>query len=275
MATSSSTQRREEARERAAAMRKAQVAQERRRRFVTIGALGFALLVLAVAVVWTLLHREAGTDGAATGTALADVQTRPSVALADGGLPMSAEGAGVLDADLPRVDVYSDYMCPGCGTVETQNGALLGELVAEGTATVVYHPIAILDRLSAGTEYSTRSSAAAALVAEQEPSSFEAFHLAMFEAQPAENSTGLTDEEIADIARGVGVPDETADLIADGTATSTYREWVTAATSDVGTDESLTNPSAGGFTTPTIAVDGVRWSGSLSDLSDLAAQLRG
>ncbi|MEK8227810.1 hypothetical protein NKG05_19460 [Oerskovia sp. M15] len=67
-------------------------------------------------------------------------------------------------------------MCPICGQFEAANGAGLAALRDAGTARVVFHPIAILDRYSQGTRYSTRAAASAALVADRAPDSFQAFH---------------------------------------------------------------------------------------------------
>jgi protein-disulfide isomerase len=264
--SSTARERREQAREQAAALRRAQVAAERRRRVVSISALGLALVALVVVVVVTLSQR---TDlGTAEDVPLAEVTSAPEVALADGGIPVGVAGVGDLDPDLPRVDVYADYMCPGCASFEQINGETLVALAAEGTATVVYHPVAILDSVSQGSRYSTRAASAVALVAEQAPEHLERLSLALFTAQ---YSTGLTDEEIAGIARDAGVPDEVAVLIAEGTAAERYAQWVTSATRDAVTQPSLTNPERDGFTTPTIALDGVRWGENWSDPAALTA----
>ena len=107
-------------------------------------------------------------------------------------------------------------MCPYCGQFDTINAADLDTLLADGGVTVTYHPISILDRLAAGQLFSTRAVNATAIVADKSPAHFTDFITAMFEKQPAEGTSGLSDAEIAEIARAVGVP-------ADVTATFTTR----------------------------------------------------
>ena len=107
------------------------------------------------------------------------------------------------DVDLT---VYFDFMCPYCGQFDTTNSADMEAMLEEGDVTITYHPVSILDRLSAGSSYSTRAANATAIVADQSPENLTAFITAMYEDQPAEGTSGLSDAEIADIAEGVGVP---------------------------------------------------------------------
>jgi protein-disulfide isomerase len=275
----STAERREAARQKAAALRRQQAARERRTRVITFSALGVALVALCAAAVYVLVQAGGSDDAASAGSTavpLAEVTSAPTVALADGGIPITADGVGgAVDPDLTRVDVYVDFMCPGCAYFEQSSGATFTDLAATGTATVVYHPVAILDRLSQGTAYSTRASSAAALVAEEAPEQFEVFVQTLFANQPDENSTGLTDEEIAGVARLAGVPEASAARIGDGTATDRYGAWVLAATTEVTADAALTNPEQGGFTSPTMALDGVRWAGDWSDPDAVLAAITG
>src|SRR5699024_1409638 len=114
----------------------------------------------------------------------------PQGSTSSGGIPVSAEGvagstSGVAD-DAVQVDVYSDFMCPFCSLFEQTNGELLAELRESGDIALTYHPVAILDRFSEGTAYSTRAVTAAALVADQAPESFVALNDLLFANQPAE-----------------------------------------------------------------------------------------
>lgn len=145
------------------------------------------------------------------------------------------------------VDTYIDFMCPVCNSFEQQYGPTLEELAGDGTITLNIHPISILDRASQGTEYSTRSAAAAYCVAEDEPTAVLPFVQAMFAGQPQEGTSGLTDEEIIAIAREAGASESVASCITDGT----YTQFVTAMTRNT-----PLQPGAEGIGTPTIAVNG-------------------
>jgi protein-disulfide isomerase len=108
--------------------------------------------------------------------------------------------------------------------------------------TVVYHPIAILDRYST-TEYSTRSAAASAAAAEG--GKFLAFHDALYAQQPPEGGPGLDDAKLIEIGRSVGLTDP---AFADAVTKGTYRGWATTVTDTA---------SARGVTgTPTVLVGG-------------------
>ncbi len=109
------------------------------------------------------------------------------------------------------VDTYIDFMCPYCNQFEQTEGETIQGLVASGDITLNVYPVAILDRLSQGTEYSSRAASAMYAVAAADPDNAYAFLQALYANQPAENSTGLTDEQLVDLARGAGV-NVTSDL---------------------------------------------------------------
>lgn len=229
-------ERREAAREEARRLREEQAKREKRNRIILIGTLVGVLALIVVAAVVII--------GQSQKSALEDVAS-PAGANASGGIVVGAGGVGSANDGAPTVQVYSDFMCPFCGQFELTNGAMLEELAADGEATVAYHPVAFLDRFSNGTNYSTRAAQAVAVVADQAPEQFTAFYRALFESQPAENTEGLSDDEIAAIAVASGVPQEVADTFVDGTFTA----WVEAASNQATQD--LEQPA-----TPTIIIDG-------------------
>lgn len=188
----------------------------RRRRIVTtLGALVIAGLVVAIAVV---IVRAAGSQRSlpeVTGEVVV-----PQHLTTNGSIPVGKAAAPVT------VQIYYDYMCPACGAFEAANSSELERLVADGTARVELHPIAFLDRLSSGTQYSTRSAAAVAAVADAAPDSVWAFHTALYQHQPAEGSEGLTDQQIADVASGAGVPAAVVARFTDGS----FQPWVASTT---------------------------------------------
>ena len=207
-------ERREAARAKAEKLRQEQAAREKRSRNILIGALvGIVALVVVVGLVIfneskkTLLDEF---DGAT-----------PAYSNNHGGIIVGAEGAGKPNDGAKNVQVYLDFMCPYCGQFEDLNAADLAELREAGEINVTYHILANLDRLSMGTAFSTRSANAAVTVASDAPEYFVPFIEGMFANQPAENTEGLSDEEIATIALEAGVPQEVVDTFADGT----YVEW--------------------------------------------------
>src|SRR5690606_2366605 len=174
----SGTSRRARAQEAARAARLRQMEQERRRRRQRTA------WISAVAVTVLLV---AGLTGAVLWQASRPGQVAPpAAATADGaGLPV---GSGPV-----TVEVYLDFLCPHCADFEAAAGPVLREYVADGTATVVYRPVAILDR-NTTTEYSTRAAAAAACAAGSDQ--LAGFVAAMLENQPLGQPAGLTDDQI-------------------------------------------------------------------------------
>jgi protein-disulfide isomerase len=129
--------------------------------------------------------------------------------------PSGVAGAAASPEPDIRIDTYLDYMCPFCRRFERGYGKTLRELVNQGRITWVVRPVAFLDRLSNGTNYSTRSGAAAFGVAALAPEAFGAFHAALFAHQPREGSDGLDDAALADLAVGVGLGSEHAGHLQD------------------------------------------------------------
>lgn len=215
------------ARERAAQLKAQERRAQGRNRFLILAG------VLAGVVLFGLAVKYIADSG---GGNLYDSGklTAPKVADASGGILLNQDGnaGGTPPADSVRVDVYLDLMCPVCHQFETINADTLNTLREDGTIAVYYHPVSILDRVSLGTRYSTRASSALATVAEYDPAHFQGFLVALFDRQPAENSSGLSNATIAEIAKGVGVPDDVVTRFKDGE----FTKWVTAATDKAGED---------------------------------------
>ncbi|MGN7977800.1 DsbA family protein [Microbacterium sp. 22195] len=113
------------------------------------------------------------------------------------------------------IDTYIDLMCPACNAFEQTFSEQLTTLAGEDKITLNVHPIAILDRFSAGTNYSSRAAAAVYAVAETAPDKTLEFIKLLYANQPKENSTGLTDEQLTAYAKQVGA-DKAGAIIADG-----------------------------------------------------------
>ncbi len=259
MAKSSSNNDKQTARQLSAQMRQDAARREKRFRLISIGVLVAAVLGLGIAAVPIVKgYLDEKNKSAPT---LGDV-TRPSVVNADGGITVGADGvAGSTGgADAVEVATYVDYMCPACGAFEDATVGQMDQLREAGLVTLVVQPVAILNRFSQGTEFSTRAGAAAVYVAANAPEQFLAFHTAMFANQPEENSKALTNKEIGAIALTAGVPAEVSDAIASDKAQDEYADWIDAQTADVAERPEL--QSERGFSTPTVTIAGKRWDGN-------------
>src|SRR5690606_6286220 len=136
-----------------------------------------------------------------------------------------------VEGDAVVVEVVYDYQCPHCANFEAANHADISSLLESGNVQFIFRPVSFMDYASNGKEFSTRASNAAAVVADRSPEYFLDFHGALFANQPTGN--GLTDDDIADIAREVGVPQETIDEFTTTAPSSDERvfsRWIAAAT---------------------------------------------
>jgi protein-disulfide isomerase len=139
------------------------------------------------------------------------------------GVTPQADGIAVGHGGV-TVDTYIDFLCPFCKRFEQSAGPLLGAMVADGSATVVYHPMGFLDGLST-TRYSTRAAAASGCAADYRK--FPQYAHALFEFQPPEGGPGLPDVELVAIAAAVGIPrNDVAPCITGGRYLS-WAEYVT------------------------------------------------
>ncbi|MCS3842824.1 DsbA family protein [Microbacterium sp. AK031] len=193
-------------------------------------AVGISIAVVVVLVALgglvVFLNNQASDPGTAPQSAIVNEET----------------GAITFGEGETQVDTFVDFMCPICGDFEDAYGEQLQTAAANDEITLNLHPISILDRYSQNTEYSSRAAASVYCVAAEAPDSALDYFNLLFENQPAENTAGLTDDELAALADQVGAG-SAADCIADGT----YMRFVASQTNE--------HDIQG---TPTVEVDGER-----------------
>jgi protein-disulfide isomerase len=265
--------RRDAARERARETRAKE--QARRRRNRTLGVSGIIVGSLAVVAVVVLViansvqpagpgPRNMASDGILlTGQdgEIAPVETKATPA---DGTPTPTE----QDESVANITVYSDYMCPYCNQFETAQMDQVEQWVEDGSATLELHPFSLLDRVSLGSKYSTRSAAAAACVANYDPDAFLAYNTSLYENQPSESTRGLTNDELASLAKDAGA---TNGEVASCITGQDFAGWVADATNRVMNDP-IPNSSLDKVTgTPTVIVNGKQYSGSLTDTDAFAS----
>lgn len=129
-------------------------------------------------------------------------------------------GDGIVAGSGPTlVEAYIDFLCPFCDQFEQRSGAALDRMAADDRITLVYHPVAFLDRLSSGM-YSTRASAASACAADG--GRFTDFKDKLFACQPPEGGPGLTNDELITLGVSVGL---TEPEFAQAVESAAYLEW--------------------------------------------------
>jgi len=186
---------------------------------------------------------EAGVVPTATATETEDVL---KVAPAD------TYGLAMGDASAPvKVEIFEDFLCPFCQQYEEASRESLRQYAEDGSAYVVYRPIAFLD------EYSARALNAFAVIMEKSgPTVALDFHDRLYDVQPAEGGTMPTNEWLIEQAVAVGA---NADDIKPGIDSYQFRQWIIN-----GADDASKRRVNG---TPTVFVNGAPVQGiSIADL---------
>lgn len=158
-----------------------------------------------------------------------------------------------------KVVVYMDFMCPSCGDFHSSYATTLDRLRNEGQITVEYRPVTFLDGEST-TRYSSRAAAAAACVANASPHKYASFLSQLYAHQPAQGSSGLSDQELKSLASAAGA--DAAECIDSGT----YLAWVRYS-NRLAEDSGINS-------VPTAFVDGKQWGGGTSTRLDFVQFLQ-
>ena len=264
---------------------KARQSRARLIRRVSLAAVAVAFVaVIAVVVTWTVsssaskpsMSPAKGVDG---GFVVTDV-TGAGVAADEAGSGGFVEGDTTTApepeptptptaTENPAVDirVYVDYLSTGSREFQLANMKQLSEWVDDGAATLSYYPVAMLTAKSNGTKYSLRAAGAAACVAQHSPDYFFAFNDALLRQQPAVDSDGLSDAELASLAQATGLDDPK--LVRSCIEDQSYASWAKSAT-----EQALKQlPGTEGVAltgTPTVLVNGTQYVGKLDDPKEFA-----
>ena len=133
-----------------------------------------------------------------------------------------------------QVSVFVDFMCPACGAFEQSFGDMLAEKLDAGEISMEVTPMTFLNRMSQGTDYSTRAANLFACTVSQQPEHAYEVHSSLFSSkvQPAENTKGLSNDELVKVATSAGV--EATQEFIDCAKTTPYAEFL-----DTNSDEVL------------------------------------
>jgi protein-disulfide isomerase len=181
--------------------------------------------------------------------------------------PESTPTPAATDQPVVDIRVYVDYLSTGSHDFQVANVQQLSKWVNEGAVTLTYYPVAMLTAKSNGTKYSLRAAAAAACVATHSPDTFFAFNNALLAEQPAVDSDGYTDVEIADIAQARGA--ESPKIVRSCIEKQEFASWAKSATERAlqGLPDTKDVALTG---TPMVLVNGIQYVGALNDPKEFA-----
>lgn len=230
---------------------------EERRKTTLLGVISVAVVILIILLAVFAIGRGHGKED----TEPAKAGPVPAFAGSDGAIVIT--GDGVVDGakyngrnDAKTVRDYQDFLCPGCGELNRELAGPFREYLADGSMILKQYPISILDRLSDGTEYSTRTAAMAYRVAELDPKHYLDWVDVMFSegVQPDEEKfKPVDDAELQRLAVKAGLSGEDAKKSTDGR----YVEYVKTQTKRALKDESIWRADETGkrqFMTPILFV---------------------
>ena len=180
-------------------LREQQEANDKRNRALFAGILaGVAVIVVAVVAFLMISNPNSATNANKKVDEVIQNDAGPKAIVdKDGGILISKNGVG--EGKAIAVDIYNDFSCPGCGSMERSFGTTFEKMISDGTANFRFHPLAFIDNVNPQKSsdgnltkftwaYSTRAAAAAFYVAEHAPDKYLDFVAEMYKTgnQPLE-----------------------------------------------------------------------------------------
>lgn len=175
------------------------------RKPVIIGVVVVVVLLGAVlgGVIYTNSQKNA-TEGQSIGTTELD-DAATGAAGDEAAYPVKRDGAVVVAGNNAKVtlDVYEDFLCPICRQFEEGFGPDMERHIADGTLSVRYHMLPMLNERSDPPGYSLDSANAGLCAADA--GKFPEFHKALYNAQPQEGSRGWDKQQLAKLGRDLSM----------------------------------------------------------------------
>jgi protein-disulfide isomerase len=276
-------EKRDHAREQARLLREQQKKKDRRKRFFIQGGIGIVVLaVIAIIAIVVVQNNANSVTAASTKAGPANMRSDGILFHGVNGKAVAVKTAAVKAKGNPvatdasehtgtaNIVEYIDYQCPYCNEFLTTNLSAEDKWVAAGKATLEIHPISILDTSSEGNRYSSRAANAAACVANFDPNDFLAVTKVLYANQPAEDTGGMSNSKLLSLLSEGGASGSKIIGCVNG---ETFKTWVTESTARVtgGSFAGVAKTPAAFGGTPTVYVNGVQYSGSLTDAKAFAA----
>ncbi|MFG2000157.1 DsbA family protein [Spirillospora sp. NPDC048911] len=221
------------ARQRLAEERSRQAARDKQRRllFVVLG----TVVAVAVVVVAVVLVRGSTDDDSAPGSGYKGALA-PATRQADGSVVMAEAGVAK-----PVLELYEDFQCPACKSVEESLGTTIKEQAAAGKVKVVYRPFRLFQQ-----EPLKSNSQRAANAAECAPAgNWVRYHDRLYAEQPDEGDVGFENADLIKWGAEAGIPGGAFTACVNGGEKNALVDQATAHAA-----------RAGVTSTPTLMLDG-------------------
>jgi protein-disulfide isomerase len=234
------------ARKRAEELR-AQKERDKKVKIIFGSVAGGIVLAIAIVAIVIILNQENSVRSPESSYSAAQdklkalpADKKPSIATSEGGILVGKDYKVLKETPkMPIVDVFSDPICPACGSWDRGTGVSLSKRAAEGgDIAMSFHLLDVFNASSgdaaneADRNYSSRAASSAYYIAQNAPDKFYDYYTALFSEkfQPGEASdytaSPRSDEDLVNLAKSVGVPDDVAEKCVNGQ----YRDYVQAFT---------------------------------------------
>ena len=210
-------------RAKAEAARNAANAGEKKRERITriVGAVVVIVVVLGIIGI-AVVARNSSSETAGGSTATAD----PNAPAPKGTFPTGDEyayGVPFNDAaNVPVMEIWEDFQCPACQSLEKANGAGIEQLAIDGKIRLIWRPATFLDG-KLGNDSSVRATAAFGCAVDAGKS--KEYHDAVFANAPATEGDGYSEELLLGLAETVGITGADLETFTSCVTDGTYEPW--------------------------------------------------
>ena len=218
-------------REKAAAARAQQMAAEKRRERTVriIGAIGVVVVVILILGLAIVVPRISGDDSA---NGAPDARPDPNAAIptgvygADGVAPWGVP-VGTAPESAPLLELWEDFQCPACGSLEELNGAGIQSLALDGSVRLIYRPTAFLDNNLGNTSSAAAINAWGCAI---DAGKTLEYHDLIYANQPTVEGEGWTREQFIGFAEESGITGVPLEQFNDCLTSNRYLGWAANST---------------------------------------------
>ena len=219
-------------RDKAAAARAEQMAAEKRRERTVriIGAIGVVVVVVLIIGLAVVVPRLSGDDSANGGTPMPAPDPNAAIPTgvygSDGLVPWGVP-VGSAPESAPLLELWEDFQCPACGSLEELNGAGIQSLALDGSVRLVYRPTAFLDNNLGNTSSAAAINAWGCAI---DAGKTLEYHDLIYANQPTVEGEGWTKEQFISFAEQSGITGVPLEQFNDCMTSNRYLGWAANST---------------------------------------------
>ena len=131
---------------------------------------------------------------------------------------------GKQDPAAPKAELYEDFQCPACGSLEKANGKNIIDTAIKGDINLTLHPMIFLDRNFPESQLASLRATMAFGCAVDAGKTAE-YHAGVFAMQPSKEGDGFSDKQLLDLGKKVGIEGDSYTTFETCVSTSKYKGW--------------------------------------------------